>query len=83
VVVLLSFIVEEDCLKFCHKEDTGSLLLIVFFPEKFFIRRFSAADEKLVLKALAMASRLLDNLSLIFTVDILLIVLLVLVILFN
>jgi len=52
----------------------------VFFPENFLISKFSATDEKQVLKAFAVARRLLNNLSFIFIVDILLLVFLLLVI---
>jgi len=52
----------------------------VFFPEKFLISKFSATDEKEVLKAFTITRGLLDNLSFIFIVDILLLIFLLLVI---
>jgi len=52
----------------------------LFFPEKFLISKFSATDEKQVLKAFAIAKGLLDNLSFIFIVDILLLVVVVVVV---
>jgi hypothetical protein len=61
-VVFLSFSGEEKWLKFCRKYVNGSVLFVVFFSEKFLVRRFSATDTKYVLKAFAMVSGLLDNL---------------------
>jgi hypothetical protein len=53
--------------------------LVVFFPEKFLLRRFSATDKKYELKAFAMVNGLLDNLLFTFIVVILLVVFLLLV----
>jgi hypothetical protein len=74
MVVFLSFTGEEKRLKFCHKYVSGSVLLMVFLPEKFLLRRFSATDKKYVLKTFAIVSGLLDNLLFTFIVVILLVV---------
>jgi hypothetical protein len=52
---------------------------VVFIPEKFLIRRFSVTDKKYVLKAFAIVSGFLVNLSFTFIVVILFVVFLLLV----
>jgi len=48
--------------KFWRRYVIGSILSVVFFPEEFFMKKFSATDKKCELKAFAMVNGLLDNL---------------------